>query len=586
MAEPRIDRSRTALRVHLGYLAVLVVVAGAARMTVALRAEAPARDAFRYIEAARVFQSHSIGEAWRRIDVHPLYPMTLLAAKTSFTTVTGLEGPYAWWRAAQCWSVICSLTFLCLAYLVGVRMWRPRIAFWGCLAVSLVPRQAGYAADVLSDNLMAVAWMGSLLCMTHAWERPRAWSIVGAAVFAGLAYWTHIGALLLPAVFGGAWLVRQLRPAWRVAWSASLATAVGFALTYAAVVGLYALTIGSLSPRLIARDLLGMRLPTTSLAPTPMATVTESSHGSTVTESKSELDSRSEFGPGAEAEVPTPLSQRPDPATAAATIVDRPYVTREGYDERTIARSIVCLFREVGEELRVWLLAFALVALVDHRRTATRMPMGLLLFFAVIGFAAMLLLLQRTGGYVAGRYALPLMPLLAMYAMTGIEALLGRIDAGVKWLRGRVETIDRRRVRLVGGVSCAALALTLSAPGLLRPLHGKRQGHLAAAEWLRHHSSASDLVFDLGDSTAFFAERSNWRPPASVSAPMPIRFAVIDPSMVYRRDRVTFDLVERIVDEGRLVACFAEGLGSEEVGIYIYEPCGAVSAAPGGVPLR
>ena len=160
-------------RKHLRNLCLISAVALAPRLLMLSTAVAPARDSFRYLAAARALQDLPFTEAVPALDVHPLYPMTLLAAKQLLTFLTGMDGPYAWLRAGQLWSLACYLAFLGCAYVAGVGLWSPRTACLGCMALAIVPRQVCYSVDVLSDSLHAALWMACFACLVWTWRRPR-----------------------------------------------------------------------------------------------------------------------------------------------------------------------------------------------------------------------------------------------------------------------------------------------------------------------------------------------------------------------------------------------------------------------------
>jgi hypothetical protein len=200
------------------------------------------------------------------------------------------------------------------------------------------------------------------------------------------------------------------------------------------------------------------------------------------------------------------------------------------------------------------------------------MPEGLLFAIALVAYASMLIIMQMKGGYVAGRYAMPLMPLLAMYAATGMEgfARLARRLPTAWWERSMgLAMRDCRRVIAVAS-AIAALALALSLPGLARRLHANRAGYHLAAGWIREHSDKDDLIFDVTDSCAFLADRPTCSG-AFALAGAPVRYVIVDPEMAYRSDAADFAVAQRASTTGRLVARFPNAAQDPAQDLWIYE---------------
>jgi hypothetical protein len=553
----RTDESRTQLRTIVTSLAVLWLVVLAPRIFVAARAVAPARDAFRYLAAAQAFERLPWPEAVRAMDVHPLYPLTLLWIRELATWATSWEGPFLWIYAGQCWSICCSLVFLSLAYLAGVGIWNHRIALLGALAISVAPRQVNYAADVLSDSFFAALWMASFAAGVWAWRSGRAMLAVVAGVFAGLAYLTRIEAVLLPMTFAAAWLAGAIVPRWRLSWRRCLLMGSGFAAASApTLLGYIALT-GRISPRQSANAIIGG--PT---RPEPVVTLDRPLvrfAGKDVTRFRA-TPTRPEANDSA-----TPESN--------VRLVDRQFRGMEGYEKPTIGQALIRLFLEVSQETRGWLLALAAVALVDRRRTRCHWPTGLLPVFAILGCGAMLLLLHIKAGFVAGRYMTPVLPLFAMFAMCGAESLVARA-AG---LRDTIKTTSCHRMsnsqlRVAGTIGAIVItAMILCVPSCFAPLHRHRWGHMQAAQWLRENSRRDDLIFDPNYFSAFFADRTVWLPVGEPPAVLPVRYAVVDVAMIYRTDNTTHQTIAKVNDEGRLVAQFRRQPRDAEVSVYVFE---------------
>lgn len=546
-------------------IALLVLLALIPRVWMASQQIAPARDTFRFWDAARAYEQLPFVSAVRAMQVHPLYPITFSWAKYGWTTLTGQDGPRAWVRAALVWNLFSYLVFLSLAFLAGAQIWNPRLAFWGCLAIALVPRQVSYSVDVLSDNLHAALWMSSFFCLVLAWKSHKTWLFILAGLFAGLAYWTRIEAILLPCTFLAALGITLWYSPWRWSWRRSVAAFLAFFLPWGFLFGGYCWLRGNITPRDSGFAVLGTR--TLGQQPLP---ITPGTLPHPI--QKIAGDDITRYQP-----------QNPPPATAdknrdfteltdKVDLTPRVFVDMEGYDPAPLFVAIKVVFQEIGQETRGWLLVLALVAsCVWHRPRAT-WPTALLALFAFLGCMAMVLLLKMRAGYLAGRYMTPVLPLLSIYAMTGAEFLLSfchsewRFPWETSWNSAKLHF--RRATCMVGGLLILALALCV--PGWLKPMHRHRFGHMLAAEWLVEYSSPQEAIFDPAKFSSFFAERPTWEPVEPLPRHWPVRFAVIDPSMVYRTEHHIHRAIARVNRQGRLVAKFPRTPGGSDTGIYIF----------------
>ena len=543
-------------RSRLFWLTVIWVVALLPRLIAVGLTEAPARDGLRYVAAAETFERLPLLEAIGAVDVHPLYPLSLLGVRNLARATFGIEGPYAWLHAGQAWGISCYLAFLSFAFLAGEALWDRRTAGIGCLAVALLPRQVHYSVDLLSDNLHAALWMASLALLARCGGASRLRLLVIAGFLAGAAYWTRLEAVVVPLAFGAAQVVGQCRSAWRLPGKRWLATVGAFCVPCGLVVGGYVALNGGPSAKHSAKAVLGA------------ATVPEPSIDPSQAHSELAGDDLARYHPNIE---DLAARNRLDPLVVAAA--GGPDVVLGRSRIATAVEASFRLISEVGQETRGWLLALALIALVDPRSRRIRMPAGLYPLLAIAGCAAMLVLLRIKAGYMAGRYLMPVLPFLGMFAVVGADAFWSRFRrmARLPWERAWDDaTLRRRRAGFAFaavGVACMASCV---APWT-RPLHRHRHGHLAAARWLAEHSASADLVFDPTCFTAFFADRERWSPYPSPASWPTFRFASIDPSIVHRCDRSTHDAIGWVDRHGRLVAKFPRRPGSDRIGIYLFE---------------
>lgn len=555
----------TPWRTHVINLVILCVVIVLPRILVIAYTVAPARDALRYIHAAQQFESKPFLEATAAVPAHPGYPVTLYWIHELWVLLTADMGPYGWMWAAQIWSVVCFTVFLSLAYLAGSMLWNANIAVLGCLAVSLLPRPMTYSVDVLTDNLHAAIWMGTFALLVWHWQRPAWWKPFLAGIGAGLAYWTRLEAFILPCVVVGGVALSSIR--WR--WSLAGMTLISFALPFVILAGSYMKTIGGISVRKVADDVLAAKVAASPVMAEPQTKPVGAPADVTLTPSELEQVR------AAPVEAVVPISSQTSVLELDKLDTTLPFANRElrGYEKGTLVDSMRCLLRELGEETRIWILVFAIVGVFLPGKHKLRFPEGFLPLFAILGIMALLVLMKMRAGYLAGRYALPVLPLLAMLGVSGAWRVLELLTALplLPWERPWSASLAARRRKWVGGGALVVLVLVLCLPRWFRPLHSSHRPHMEAAQWLREHSGPSDRIYDQAEISSFFASRETWRPTTAVPRDLPIRYALLDADLFDRTEEPELTAIARIHEEGKLVRVFERGSGSHKHSLYLFE---------------
>ncbi|QDU64902.1 hypothetical protein Pan216_57960 [Planctomycetes bacterium Pan216] len=533
--------TRASLVTNLGCVALIIAVALVPRLIVLNRTVAPCRDAFKYIDAAQVLSAGWTSERLQSLPIHFLYPACLEKAHAGLNLV-GISGPRSWVIAGQLVSLTAYLGFLIVAFFAGQRLWNTRVALLGCLAVSMVRREIVYSVDVLSDTLTALLWMASFAVMVHAWRGGRSLSLLSAGLFAGLAYWSHLGALIIPCVFVASLTVTQLWPAWRMPWKRAGAMAMSFGVSYALTLGLFVQLTGSLSPRPAAHDILGADLAMT------------------------ETTAASETAPLA-----VPIAEPPAPALAP-TMTLAAYEGQTGYERLGLLGSAWLVLKELGSETKVWLLLLAVWALLDRRGSKLSLPAGTLVLFSILGTTAMLIYLKMKCGYVAGRYGLAIMPLIGMLGITGAEAIVRRLQdlPPLPWENGGPPG-KRLAWARISMMIFVGIAVGTTAKGWFEPLHVGWHGHMSAARWIAEHTDGTDVIFDPVDYAGFFADRPRWKPSTQSSGPLPCRYAIVEPERVGRFDPTTYEAIRHVARIGRPVASFPRKPGSSKDTVVVVE---------------
>lgn len=578
----------TAVQVRLRWILLLCLLVALPRIYVAANAVAPARDALRYFDAADTLTHQPLLRAIQTIDAQPLYPLSLAWFCNLGSMLTGRSDPYWLFRAGQVWSVLCSVIFFALAFVAGVQLYKRTVAFLGCLAVAWVPRQVYYASDLLSDSFHAALWMASFALLLWAWRKPAAWKWAAAAGAAGLAYWTRVEALVLPITFLATWGIGTLVPRWRLGWRQSLVALATYSLVFAVFLGTFVAIVGGISRRNTAHAIIGGRTtPEPRIDPSRgLGSELKPGAASAIGKSTPVVSNPAVKPTIVAANAPQADATPTMPTSPKADLQPRVYRGMEGYVTASFGGACWLLLEELVQETRGWLLLLAAAAVVLRNRSRCAMPGGLAACFAFGLCCMVLVVLKMRAGYIAGRYLTPVLPLLGMYAMTGAEALVGltcrlpRFPWERSWSAPQLAA--RRAATTIALLT--AIGGLLAVPSWFRQLHSYRAGHMAAADWLAHNTSPSDDIYDPNRFSTFFAGRRPWALPAPIPDPLPIHFAVIDPSMVYRSSEDGFRAVGWIADHGRLVAQFPKQPGSREVGIYIFEILPNLADRPPGGP--
>lgn len=518
------------------WLIAILLVGGATRVTLAVRATAPARDAFRYFAHARVFQDFGFLSALRRVDSQPIYPWVLARSSDVVEAATGHLDPWAWWRAAQGLGIALSLVYLALSFELGRRWGSERVAGIGTLLLAVWPRLASYGVDPLADVLAADFALASLLILTAAWPKGSLVAFISAGALSGLGFLTHLAAASALGGVGLLLFASLFVPAWRLSWRRYSRVVIGGAMGLAITVGPYALAIGGLTPRLAPRDL-ARSLKTGATAPKRAAPIPED------TDSPSPDDA---FQVGA--------------ASASEGIGASVW---RGWNES--ATHVVV--REVAEETRVFGAILAVIGIIALGGIPLRWPLGLLPLGAITVALALMYLLKTRVGYTSGRYLVAALPAVAFLAAAGLETL-ARAAALIPVLPWeRYWTVDRRTQLRAATVTLATLAVVTLAvgPSLLRPLHADRAGPMAAAPWLEAHAAPGEPVLDPTGCAAFFADRPQADPTDAAAA----RYAVVDTRYLQRINPVAREAIHAFEAESRVA--WSTPLPGRRHGVLILE---------------
>ena len=471
---------------------------------------APARDGARYIRQALDLDVKPAGEVIRESQDHPGYALLLNAAFRAGRAV-GLESPRSLVLVAQVVSAACGLALIVLAYLVAKRILGLMAAGAGLTAFVLLPRPANHLSDVLSDPLHAALWMGAALLVIVGLGRMRILPFFLGGLAAGMAYWVRIDALTLPASTGAALAFLAFAPGphrWPLRRAAG---ALGLHLLgFGLLLGAFVAIKGELSGEGASKAILG-----------------DASAGGALLEARA-----------------------------------RSKLVLAGAGE-----SIGDVAGAVGQEVQFVHLVFLGVAVVAALKLR-RLPGGAVFIPAAsVVYALLLFAVRDRAGYVAGRYALPLVALLVPLGLWGI------IRAGLD-LRRLVKRGRRRKVVRVLVALSLAISVGVSLPSFLghRP-HDTFHGVMRAGEWVRDHSGGDGRVVDPYFFPTFVAGMEKRAIPDSAAAAESGSFHAI----AQDRDLGNLPGIRSVLESGRAreVAVFPRRPGGKDTEVRVYEVAAA-----------
>lgn len=458
-------------------LLVIVLVAAVLHGVGIARTLLPAQDGLKLIRFARQFQDGPWFEAVRGADVHPLYPALIAAAEPIVSAVHG-SGPDAWRFSAQLVSVLASLLLLFPVYLLTESLFDRRVAFIGTGVLALLPRIAEVGRETLADSVGLCATFTALYLAARAISTMGRVSAVAAGVFAGLGYLARPEAILVPAVFGLAWLVHRLGPdrharKHRTAWVCLLLMLAPPALA----IGGYAAVKGELTEKLALRRAVGLG---------PQSIVHRSVPQQVprgLDDPRWDFSAKEESGQveirGAKEAVTRIVARWWDGLSWFFAVMTAWGLVR-GTNVRRVIHAHGAASHQVATTAGIVLGSFALVhtlALVRH---------------------------STASGYLSTRHVLPLVVASIPWAAAGTYICCHRTGELLK-LASRTARIARR---LAATFTLLLSVLVQTNPNHMQ--HLSRWGHWAAGQWLALHAAPDEEVLDTRGWARFVSGRPGY----------------------------------------------------------------------------
>ncbi len=498
-------------------LTTLAILALAAQLLAASRANMPGQDGIKFLAIARDFAREPAWDVIRSADQHPAYP-ALVAAAHRIAGALVEAPPQSWLAAAQAVSVVAAVLTLIPLFLITQRLFRPTT---GVLAVFLwlllpVPFTLGHETLADATGLCFSAWalwLGSE-AMHAANARGRLGWSCAAGFAAAFAYWTRPEGLLVAFSLGCALAFFS-----RGGLSSTIAGFLPFSVVFACAALAYLTINGAVSDRLEAFRTQPSKEQSLAAASSLPRGLPEALR-----------DPRYDFSPK-------------DPVTEK---------TRPGL--KSAAWSILRLWSEnLGIALAVmtlWGLARTRTHDVPSRRLVT-LHAGVLL--------AALTLQAAARGYLSSRHVAGLTFLSVPFAAAALRLCGLRLAAVC-----RMSPASRRLGTRAALAAMAAIGITLHA----KPIHASRQPHYQAGQWLAANAPPGSAVFDTRGWAAYLADLRRYDPYhfAQAMTDTNTKFWVVEAEELTSGSRRAITLAAILADGGHQQAAFRRKPGREDGG--------------------
>jgi 4-amino-4-deoxy-L-arabinose transferase-like glycosyltransferase len=503
LLRPKTTATRKLLRFwrhDLAWLLCLVAFAGGIRFWLISHTEVAARDSIGFIRQALEVEHLSWGDAIRRSQQHPGYPLALLSVSWPVRSILGMT-PFALQLSAQLASALASLLLVIPMFYIGKDLFDRTVAFWSTALFQCLPLTGRAFSDGLSESTFMLFVSLSLFFAIRGLTQGSVKRFALAGFFGGLAYLTRPeGALVVFATLvvlcGLQFSILRRRP-----WPRVAAYSAALVITAGVVGSVYFVPVGHFTNKPTPKQVLEKMLNTSHDAPHRRVAVATTTHRSRLT------------------------THSPLPYLFA---VNAP----PGLKHRSMW-GVQAIIREVLQAYQYFLGIPILFGVFWFRDRLRVVPGSWVILVLCVLHAILLWRLAVVMGYVSERHVI----LLVFGGIfTGVAAV-GRIGLLVERAIHRLQT-GRRYDGWAKPVSCCAFSIVFMAAfcgmGLaetLKPLHANRAGHKDAGIWLAKHATSSDTVKDPFCWAHFYAGRlfAEWQSPAP-SHTHGIKYVVVERS--------------------------------------------------------
>jgi 4-amino-4-deoxy-L-arabinose transferase-like glycosyltransferase len=255
-SEEKVGRAGGGFRADLPWLGALILAGIALRGWQLTHAEVISRDSIDYIRIAWRLEHAPWGDVLRSASHHPGYPLVLLAVSLPVRHFCHGDLTVLMQLSAQLTSALAGVLLIIPMFYLGRELFGRSVGFWATLFFQCLPAGGRQMADGLSEPVFLLASAAALLFACRALQSGYARGFALAGLYSGLAYLIRPEGALIAPLTGVLFVGMQVAPRWRRPWRQFLFSAASLTVGFAAVGGPFAWTIGGLTTKPTANDLL------------------------------------------------------------------------------------------------------------------------------------------------------------------------------------------------------------------------------------------------------------------------------------------------------------------------------------------
>jgi 4-amino-4-deoxy-L-arabinose transferase-like glycosyltransferase len=503
------------------WLAALLLAAVALRGWQLRYAEVISRDGIDYIRIAWRLEHGNWQEELRRAPHHPGYPLVLLAASVPVRHLAHGDLPALMQLSAQLASAVAGVLLVVPMFYLGRQLFDRRTGAAAALLVQCLPASGREMADGLSEPVFLLAAAAALVAAGRALRGGSPLAFALAGLCSGMAYLTRPEGALIACLTGVVLLGMQAAPRWRRPWGQVLLGGACLTAGAAAVGGPFAWTIGGLTTKPTANDLL-RHLAEPPPAPAPAACGTGPVLAVWWPDEASPPSHRLWWGLG-----------------ALLAVLSRGF----------------CHFYWLPALLGLWWFR-------DRWRQA---PVAWVMVLLCLSLAVLLYRVAQLKGYLSERHTLLILLCGSYFSAAGLARMAGCLAGGRPW-----------------SVALLAASLLAPLPRTLEPLHADRTVFRTAGRWLAEHTLPGDEVLDPYRWAYYYAGCvfTDGQEPSPAGRP-PACYLVLDQSPNKKTHLEEHRGAEYMARHfGRLIKTWRQPFGSTWAEVGVYELSGRWTLRP------
>ena len=548
----------------------LCLLATCVQVVALVMTQLPARDNTEFLRIAQSLQSDGVLVTIRGSIHHPLYPAMIVMVHRLAIALSFAESAELWQRCGQVAAAVPLIVLSAFTYLVGLRLFPPRVAFVGAALLCILPGCCLLGADGLSESPYLLFFFVGLWCSLQFVANPRTGWLLGAGLSSGFAYLARPEGLVISVAVLLTLALLQILGSWRISWKRLALGSFALIAGLLVVAAPYAMATGRVTgkrswDRLLARASPALRSEYVAMRSRPTPPITSKN----TSEDRVEKVNAVAVLPGFES-----LSFR----------TPSPYEQVHGYRE-----AVAEYFSELLESLRYVFAALALVGACFPLASRPR-PCDVLVLMIFGIFSTAVILSAAHDGYIGGRHVLTVASLVVFWSAHGTLLLIdGSAAWGAKWwdacrrfarsvirtdgMTGQIPDVSKARARLLveGVVFSAAVAFCMLQVAVPRRL--AQTGHIKAARWIAENTPQDAVLLDTYGWASLLSDRKSYQYESLRQAFLDprLRYVVIQAGELQENTDRAASLRTLLEFGGSLRGLFPGSTGGPEKTVSVYE---------------